>query len=211
MNLRSLFLFHLSLAIATLIPGCSSVPSKDVGLPERVLLYAEKSGELEARDRWALKGRLAVHDGEEGGSGHLDWQERGRAISMSFHGALGRGAWQLHADENGAVLEMADGEVYRAKTSSELIENGIGWKIPVTALAWWVRGITAPGNWEVRELDEHGNLLKLSQQGWKIEYSRYRESDGVSMPAKLTARRPPYTVKLIVQNWNLQAETGPDE
>ena len=194
-----------------LFPGCSTVPSKGVGYPERVALYEKKSGELEATDRWTLKGRLAVHDGEEGGSGHLDWQKSGRAISMGFYGALGRGAWQLNADENSAVLEMADGEVYRAKTSSELFEQRIGWKIPVTALAWWVRGISAPGNWEMRELDEHGNLLKLSQKGWEIEYGRYRDSGGLSMPTKLTARRPPYTVKLVVQHWNLQAEANPDE
>jgi len=194
-----------------LFPGCSTVPSKGVGYPERVALYEKRSGELEAIDRWALKGRLAVHDGEEGGSGHLDWQKSSRAISMGFYGALGRGAWQLNADENSAVLEMADGEVYRAKTSSELFEQRIGWKIPVAALVWWVRGISAPGNWEMRELDEHGNLLKLSQQGWEIEYGRYRDSGGLSMPTKLTARRPPYTVKLVVQHWNLQAETGPDE
>jgi outer membrane lipoprotein LolB len=109
------------------------------------------------------------------------------------------------------VLEMADGGVYRAKTSNELFEQRIGWKIPVTALAWWVRGISAPGRWEMRELDEHGNLLKLSQQGWNIEYSRYRDSGGVSMPTKMTARRPPYSVKLVVQHWELQAETVPDE
>jgi len=194
-----------------LFPGCSAVPSKGVGYPERVALYEKKSGELEATNWWALKGRLAVHDGEEGGSGHLDWQKSDQASSMSFYGALGRGAWQLNADENSAVLEMADGEVHRAKTSSELFEQRIGWNIPFTALAWWVRGISAPGNWEMRELDEHGNLLKLSQKGWEIEYGRYRDSGGLSMPTKLTARRPPYTVKLVVQHWNLQAETGPDE
>ena len=194
-----------------LLPGCSTAPAKEVAYPERVLLYEKKSDELEATDRWALKGRLAVDDGEDGGSGHLDWQKSGRNFSMSFYGALGRGAWQLNADENSAVLKMADGKVYRAKTSGELVEQRIGWKIPVNALAWWVRGISAPGAWEMRELDGHGNLLKLSQQGWEIEYSRYQDSGGVSMPRKLTARRPPYTVKLAVQHWNLQAETGPDE
>ena len=46
---------------------------------------------------------------------------------MNFHGALGRGAWQLNADENGAVLEWADGEIHRADTVGELLEQRLGW------------------------------------------------------------------------------------
>lgn len=206
MILRSLFLARLlSLAFALLITACSTVPTAEIGQAERVLLYAAKSGALAETGRWALKGRLAVNDGEEGGSGHLSWQKHGPISSMNFHGALGRGAWQLNANENGAVLEWADGEVQRADTVGELIEQQLGWTIPVNALAWWVRGLAAPGNWDRQQLDEHGNLEKLSQLGWNIEYGRYRQVGNVSMPVKLTARRQSYTVKFAIQNWNLEA------
>jgi outer membrane lipoprotein LolB len=209
---RSLFLARiLSLTFALLITACSTVPTGEIDQAERVLLYEAKSGALAEAERWALKGRLAVNDGEEGGSGHLNWQKHGQISSMNFHGALGRGAWQLNSDENGAVLEWVDGEVHRADTVGELIEQRLGWTFPVNALAWWVRGLAAPGDWDLRQLDEHGNLEKLSQQGWNIEYGRYRDAGSISMPMKLTARRQSYTVKFAIQDWDLEAGTGRDE
>ncbi len=201
----------LSLTFALLITACSTVPSGKSSQAERVSLYEAKSGALAKSERWSLRGRLAVNDGKEGGSGHLNWQKHGQTSSMNFRGALGRGAWQLNADENGAVLEWADGEVHHADTVDELIEQRLGWTIPVSALAWWVRGLTAPGDWDLRQLDKHGNLEKLSQLGWIIEYGRYRDAGSVSMPTKLTARRQSHTVKFAIQDWDLGAGKGTDE
>ncbi len=195
----------LSLTFALLITACSAVPTGEIDQAELILLYQARSGVLTAAEGWALKGRLAVNDGEDGGSGHLSWQQHGQASSMKFHGAFGRGAWQLNADENGAVLEWADGEVHRADTVGELIEQWLGWTIPVSALAWWVRGLTAPGDWDLRQLNAQGNLEKLSQLGWNIEYGQYRDAGRVSMPMKLTARRQSYTVKIAIQDWDLEA------
>ena len=211
MILRPLFLSFISLAFALLNTACSTVPTGEIGQAERVLLYEERSGALAGAERWALKGRLAVNDGEDGGSGHLNWQKHGQNSSMNFHGALGRGAWQLNVDGNGAVLEWADGEIHRANSVGELVLQQLGWTIPVNALAWWVRGLTAPGDWDLRILDQDGNIEKLSQLGWNIEYSRYRDAGSVSMPVKLTARRRSYTVKVAIQDWDLEAETGRNE
>ncbi len=193
----------LSLTFALSIAACSTVPIGEIDPSERILLYQARSGVLTEAVGWELKGRLAVNDGEDGGSGHLNWQQHGQTSSMNFRGAFGRGAWQLHADENGAVLEWTDGEVHRADTVDELIEKWLGWTIPVNALAWWVRGLTAPGDWDLRQLDAQGKLEKLSQLGWNIEYGQYRDAGKVSMPMKLTAHRQSYTVKFAIQYWDL--------
>ena len=178
---------------------------------QRVELYEIKSGELQNVQEWALKGRLAINDGKDGGSGHLNWQKSDRFSRMSFHGALGRGAWQLTEDENGAVLEWADGELNRAETVAELVDQQLGWTIPVNSLAWWVRGLAAPGDWDLRQLDMNGNLETLSQSGWTIEFGRYRDLGQVSMPLKLTARQQSYTVKIAIKSWDLKIETGNGE
>jgi outer membrane lipoprotein LolB len=194
-----------------MITACSTVPTTGPDEAQRVELYEIKSGELQNTQGWALKGRLAINDGKDGGSGHLNWQKRERFSRMSFHGALGRGAWKLTEDENGAVLEWADGELKRAETVAELAQQQLGWTIPVNALAWWVRGLVAPGDWELRQLDKNGNLEILSQKGWKIEYGRYRDMGRVSMPVKLTARRQSYTVKFAIQHWDIGLKEHQDE
>ena len=162
-------------------------------------------------DQWSLKGRLAVNDGKEGGSGSFIWSNHGESISMDFHGALGRGAWRLDADNGGAVLELADGEVYHAPSLSQLVKSRLGWEMPVDALSWWVRACAAPGEWDRRELDENGRLRGLSQFGWVIEYGNFKEVGGVYMPLKLTARRDSHTVKLAMRSWSLRLDKEQNE
>jgi len=187
------------------------MPGTKVDQTDRVILYESRFAELLGRDQWALEGRLALNDSRDGGSGHFSWQKQGEISSMGFHGTFGRGAWRLAADGEGAVLEFADGEIYRAPSVSQLVGQRLGWEIPVEALTWWVRGLAAPGDWAGRELDELGQLMRLSQFGWVIEYGKYTDQEGALLPLKLTARRDTYTVKLAIRDWILVSGTVRDE
>jgi outer membrane lipoprotein LolB len=167
------------------------------------MLHESRFEQLSTLRDWRLEGKLAVNDGKEGGSGKLDWHEQPGGSSLSFRGALGRGAWRLRSNETGAALELADGTTRHADTIEQLVIEYVGWSIPVEHLASWVRGLAAPGQWEMRELDEQGSLRALSQNGWRIEYGSYKEITGIEMPRKLTARRNDYTVKLVISQWQL--------
>ena len=112
-------------------------------------------------------------------------------------------AWRLLAGLNGAELEFADGRRYRADSIDELVRRQVGWQVPVEALAWWVRGLAAPGNPQQRVLDEEGRLSLLQQDGWQIEFGRYGMFDGEAMPARMTARQRDRTVKLAIRKWDL--------
>jgi outer membrane lipoprotein LolB len=193
------------------LAGCSSVPVSDVDQASRAGLHQSRCDELLIRDQWELEGRIAINDGRDGGSGRFNWQRHGNNASMEFHGALGRGAWRLQADGSGAVLELANGEISRAASVGQLVEQALGWDIPVDALAWWVRGCAAPGDRGRRELDEHGWLMGLSQFGWEIEYGKYADTKGIFLPQKLKASQDSYVVKLLVRNWLLRADSGQDE
>ena len=190
--------------------ACSSQQTVPLNPDARTLRYQTRMVELGGVPNWKLEARLAVNDGKDGGSGHFNWARQSRSNQMDFHGALGRGAWRLEADDSEAVLELADGEVFRAATVSELIEAQIGWQIPVEALEWWVRGLEAPGETQQVELDEQGLLVRLSQFGWNVEYGRYKEADSVMLPHKMTARRDNQSVKLAVRNWSLGTQINGD-
>ena len=179
--------------------------------PGQAKLYQSRLDSVLGFEAWTLAGRLAVNDGQDGGSGNLIWHRLGDASSMEFHGALGRGAWRLEADSDGAILELADGEVHRASSVNALLKQRLGWEVPVEALSWWVRGLAEPGEWESRELDENGKLLRLTQFGWLIEFGGYFDVDGIIMPQKMTARQGAHTVKLAVRKWNLSVDAAHDE
>ncbi len=152
-----------------------------------------------------MTGRLAVSNERDGGSGHFNWVNQAGGSRMDFHGALGRGAWRLLADASGAELELADGSVERAADIDQLIRDQLGWKIPADSLSWWVRGMVAPGAFQERVIDGAGNLGSLLQHGWTIEYGRYKDFEGISLPVKVTARQAEWKVKLVIKKWNLGA------
>jgi outer membrane lipoprotein LolB len=190
----------LTLALL-LIAGCSSQPPLPPAERDRQASYQKRLETLATLDHWSLRARLAIDDGEDGGSGSLSWSRNGENQVMNFHGALGRGAWKLVADRAGAELTRADGSVYRAASVDELVRDQLGYGLPVAELAWWIRGLSAPGTAEKLDLNDLGVPQQIVQYSWDIRFDRYREFHGVLMPIKITAREADWTVKLAVRSW----------
>jgi outer membrane lipoprotein LolB len=193
---------------AVLLVGCAVAPTPDPGLAARESAYSDNAARVQRLAAWTLEGRLAISDESDGGSGYFRWQQEGARARMDFHGALGRGAWQLVADGRQAVLEFADGSTYRADSIDDLVRGQVGWPVPVDSLAWWVRGLAAPGAVQDRQLDAEGRLSELQQADWRIQYGRYGDVGNVVLPLRMTARQEQRTVKLAVRNWELPDATG---
>lgn len=189
------------------LAACSQVGSRKSETPALEIEYQRRLAQVSVFDVWSLEGRLALSDGKEGGSGALNWVQERDSSLVSFRGTMGRGAWRLQADNFGALLEMANGEVYRDTSVAELVKKHIGWKVPVDALQWWVRGLAFPGAWESRRFDDSGRLTHLEQSGWNVQFSQYQDEGQAWMPGKLTARRENYAVKVVVKAWQI----GPGE
>jgi outer membrane lipoprotein LolB len=197
--------------MATLLTACATRPPAGTGQVERESLYLQRLARLENVDAWALDGRLAISDEKDGGSGSFKWQRDATSSRMDFHGALGRGAWRLRADANGAELDFADGTTYVGESVEMLVHEQVGWAVPVEPLRWWVRGLVAPGAVQQRTLDPDGTLSTLQQDGWAIEYGRYADVGDVAMPVRMTARQADRTVKIAVRKWRLSSQDDPSE
>ena len=206
MNLR---LFAALLA-AILISACSQAPRRGDENPLFVQAYQQRAASLSGLDRWSLDGRLAIHDGKEGGSGNLKWVQTGEESDLRFRGALGQGAWWLQAGESGARIELANGDVYRADSVVDLVKQQLGWQVPVDALTWWVRGLAKPDAKAARSLDEEGRLTKLDQLGWDVDFGKYENEESGWLPARLTARKGKYLVKLVVKRWSAEPPEARD-
>jgi outer membrane lipoprotein LolB len=166
--------------------------------------YEDRLATIGAVDEWRLVGRISLDNGDDGGSGKLQWEVAADHSTIDFHGAMGRGAWHLEISPESAVLKEANGNEHRASGVDKLIQQQMGWPVPVEALQWWVRGLAAPGSIEDRQLDEKGLLVGLAQFGWQIAFNRYDSDSGVAMPTRLDARRENYRVKLAVSHWQIE-------
>lgn len=184
-----------------LMNGCTTIPVTGTGAGNQAA-YKIRAENISSVSEWHLVGRISLDDGEEGGSGKLQWVVRAGHSSIDFHGAMGRGAWHLEINPAGASLRLANGNEYFAQDVDALVRQQIGWPIPVEALQWWVRGLAAPGAGYAQQLDDTGRLTSLTQFGWQIDFNRYNSDAGVALPVRLDARQNDYRVKLAVSRWH---------
>jgi outer membrane lipoprotein LolB len=185
-----------------LLNACTGVSVKEPLFGNKAA-YQDRAAQLGAIPEWGLVGRISLDDGDHGGSGRLQWDVKSDISELDFHGAMGRGAWHLQIGPEGAVLKEANGVEQTAPGVNDLIQDRMGWPIPVDALQWWVRGLAAPGAIEDEKLDPEGLLISLHQFGWSVDFSRYDSVAGVVLPKRLNATRDNYRVKLAISRWQM--------
>ena len=175
-----------------LLAGCTTTPSPR-GSPAAATLSA-----------WQFNGRVSLTRGEEGGHASLYWQEQAGSFNLGVSGPLGQGGFQLNGDARGVVLVDADGQTFAAQDADALLVQVTGWQLPVSGLRYWIRGLPEPAAGKVQAIrDEAGQLHRLEQSGWTINYQRYQVVDGISLPAKLQLAREDVAVRIVIDQWQL--------
>jgi outer membrane lipoprotein LolB len=98
------------------------------------------------------------------------------------------------------VLEVANQGRYEATSPEALLEEQLGWKLPVSHLAWWVRGLPAPDSKSLT-LDGDSRLASLEQDGWQVEYLSYTEQNGYWLPERIKLHGTDLDVTLVIKDW----------
>jgi len=179
------------------LAGCATTP------------VLESSQSAAVLDAWQLMGRVSLTRGEEGWHASLNWQQQGDHFYLKISGPLGQGGFQLNGDDRGVVLVDADGKTFAAKDADVLLAQVTDWQLPVMGLRYWIRGLPAPGAGEAQSSkDDSGRLNRLVQSGWTINYNRYQIVDDISLPDKLQLLRDDIAVRIVVDKWELGADTA---
>jgi len=156
---------------------------------------------VEPIEGWVLQGKLGLRSEQESGSGTLWWQQSGRAYDIRLSGPLGRGATRIQGDPSGVTLEMAGRPSYQAESAEDLLEQQIGWRLPVEHLLWWVRGLPDPDRPSRLQLDADSRAARIAQAGWTVEYSRYQQVGNVQLPQRLQLAGHDVLLTLVITDW----------
>ena len=184
------------------LSACTGVVVKDPNLVDKTT-YQDRTDRLAAVVEWGLTGKISLDDGDQGGSGKLQWDVGPDQSEMGFHGAMGRGAWHLKMGPEGAQLKLADGTEQTAVDVNDLIREHVGWPVPLGALHWWARGLAAPGMIDNEQFGPEGLLVSLRQFGWNVDFNRYDSVGDIELPVRLKATRNNYRVKLAISRWRM--------
>ena len=149
---------------------------------------------------WQLVGRLGVSDGRDSGSGSLTWSQAGEAYRFELHAPVTGKTWLLTGDASHAELQGLRDATVEGDDAASLLQRELGWRVPVAELAWWVRGMRAPGKAEL-SLRPDGLPARIVQAGWQVEFRDYDETQQPPLPRKLFAESGNYKVRLAIQRW----------
>lgn len=192
----------LLLAAVLSLAACTSQPVRDQAR------WRSVDGVQPAEaDSFRLSGRLAVSDGRDGGSAGFLWLQEGEAFQVELRQPVSQRTWRLSGNDQGAVLDDGSGR-QRAGSAEELLYQALGWHLPVTALRDWVRGLAHAGL-PVQEgaEDAFGRWQWLLQDGWRVEYRNWLGDS--AWPLRIEARKPPYSVRLSIQDWAVPHDHAP--
>jgi len=187
-----------ALVLACALTACRTAPPSFLVPPPWVL----RRPQLQSRDHFDLKGRVAVAAGREGFNANLRWAQEGPRSQLTLEGPLGAGAVQVSASGNELEILTSRGQhLDNAAAHAELAAR-LGFDPPLPSMRYWILGVPDPDAPALEELDERQQHLKsLTQAGWHIDYPLYVAVGAEMLPARLTLKRDAVRVKLLVDDW----------
>ncbi|MGH8125471.1 MAG: lipoprotein insertase outer membrane protein LolB [Rhodanobacteraceae bacterium] len=199
----------LATCAGLVLAACAPVPVRKPGTPEQLAAQAARERLLGAQRDWSLDGRFAASDGHHGGSGGLTWQQTGQQFRFTLRAPITGKTVQLSGGPDGVVLTGMGKQPLVGRDASDVLNAEFGWDVPVSDLAWWVRGLRAPGRPAVLTFGADGLPATLDQDGWHVEYREWYAARTPPLPRKVYASRDPYTVKVHVERWSNAGDTLP--
>ncbi|MCE8014570.1 lipoprotein localization protein LolB [Halomonas sp. MCCC 1A17488] len=187
-----------SLALA-LLAGCATPGAAPDG--ERTAdQWTAQQERLEELNTWTLVGKAGLRTPQETTSANLDWSQHPHYYRMLISGPFGSGRNLLEGREGRFSLTNAEGR-FEAATPEALMQQQLGWSLPVSSLADWIRGLPADHSRYQLQQDERGFPQQLEQDGWQIVYRDWTQVESLWLPRRLVMEYDDLRVTLVVTEW----------
>ncbi len=198
MRFAGLLTFTLLLALG----GCNHFASKEqlTGSGQAKSWQTHKQ-QITPLDAWQINGKLGIRSEKESGSAVLFWLQRQDYFDIRLSGPLGQGSTRLTGRQGAVSLEIANRGTFQASSAEELMQQQLGWSLPVENLLWWVRGLPAPHSKSQVQLDSNSLLAKLEQDQWQVEYLSYRIENGIQLPERIKLSGAGLNITLVIKEW----------
>ena len=187
------------LAFALMLAGCQTVPVA----PAPLVAWTVRRPALQHLDRFGLNGRVAVAVDKQGFNAGLRWNQSGAMTRIALTGPLGAGGVAVTAEGGDLSVVTASGKRLDAAAARTELEDKLGFEPPISSLRYWVLGVPDPGAPASVQLDPQQRLIRLTQEGWQIDYAAYMPVGAGWLPRMLTLQRAGVRVRMVVDGWQL--------
>lgn len=198
MHLRTL----LSIGALALLAGCAGFTSKEsVQGQGNPAAWAAHKQQIDGIDGWQINGKIGIRAPSDSGSATLFWLQRQGYFDIRLAGPLAVGSARISGRTDDVVLDLSTQGRFESNSAEDLLEKGLGWRLPLTQLFWWVRGLPAPDSQSQVSLDSDSQLNRLEQDGWDIQYLSYMEQDGYALPERIKLQGQNLQITLVIKDW----------
>ena len=166
------------LLVGLLISGCETVPP-----------MPDMAGDV------VLTGRIKITQTDQSSTFSFRWSQTERGFDAYFWGVMGAGTTRLFGDAETLSIEGRD--VRTSGPAEEILQEQLGWSLPVELLLWWVRGV--PDRRLVVsevERDAAGVVTGFRQAGWRLWFENF---DASGRYGRMLAQRGDVEVLVVVR------------
>jgi outer membrane lipoprotein LolB len=169
---------------------------------------------IAAYDSWNLHARAVVRRPGEAYNIGLQWKQDRQRFAMLLAAPFGQGVFRIDGDEEqGYRLRLPDGQEFSNRTPEALLDEVIGWSLPVSGMKYWIRGLPRPGVDFSSRGGENGGLAWIRQDDWDIEIIDYFDADSEPvLPRRINLAREELSIRLVIERWQQsEAEQAPSD
>lgn len=135
----------------------------------------------------------------------IRWQRDREGFVILLEAPFGQGVFRVESASTGPHpyrLSLPDGRVLGSDSPEALLDEVIGWSIPISGLEYWIRGIPRPETGYSHRIGADGRLQSLRQDSWSIHYLDYFSSqEPPQLPRRMRLEHSDITLKLVVERW----------
>jgi len=190
----------LGVAAAALLAlaGCATPPNQPSTSNATTSLTTQTSR--------AYHGRFAVQYVDQNGQqrnayGNFDWRENDSTVTLELLNPLGQTLAIVTSTPADATLELPNRQPLTADNVSTLMQQALGFALPVEGLRYWLQPSVAPSSHAHTAADpqDPSRLAQIEQDGWTIDYIAYADAPATGVKrVNLTREDPPLQIKLVL-------------
>jgi outer membrane lipoprotein LolB len=189
--------------------GCASVPHPQANAGAVVLPHAY-SETVDISGRFSAQFQKNARP--ESWSGNFTWAQTPQNTTVALQSPLGQTLATIVIDDNSATLTQPDQAPRRAANVDALVQEALGWPLPISNLRDWLQAYTVDANGH-RVLATPTTTTTIApiatHDGWQITYLSWQDDNEVGMrnvPKRIdmereTAAAGKVAMRLVITSW----------
>jgi outer membrane lipoprotein LolB len=161
-------------------------------------------------ERWQLAGKLGIRADRLAESATINWRQCGAHFDVRLTSPLGQTVARVEGSGDRLSVWMDGREPVVTAEPEQLLQEQLGWSIPLRALRYWVRGEAAPDSVAPGAAAQfsgpQGQPAALAQSGWQVRYPAWHQREDLALPARVIASDARVQATLLIREWLLGAD-----